>query len=533
MVNGIINQVINGKTCPVDIEIIYYKQCFDSMWLSESLNDLYDSGIQDDNLAIIAAANEKNYVSVRTPAGLTERVTMERIIMQGEVTGSGQCSNMIDTFGKECLNENKLLFMYKDDLGVPPLAMVDDVLAVSKCGVESVEMNAYINQKTNIKRLQFGPEKCHQLHIGPKQITCPDLLINTWKLKKREEYETGIQNLVDVENDDHKIEQTEEETYLGDIITIDGKNVKNIEAKVAKAQAIIKQIKCILEEMSFGTYSFEVAVILRNSLFINGILTNLEASYALTNNDVEKLEKCDEQLLRIILECPSKTPKEMLYLELGVTPIRFIIMSRRLMFYHYILNEDSDALLYKFYKVQAEKPVKNDWSLTINENLKELKIPLTEYQIQNMSKIAFQKIVKESIQNAALNYLVNLKNSHSKVAHIFYDELKMQDYLEPSIFSADLAKFTFLCRSRMLLVGENYKHGQNVTTCPLCSDHSDLDSQLHLLKCSKLNTSNIVDNRAPVYEDLFCQNITKKHIVAEFLRKFFTKRSKLINQDEN
>ena len=182
-----------------------------------------------------------------------------------------------------------------------------------------------------------------------------------------------------MENEDHKIEQTEEEKYLGDIITTDGKNLKNIEAKIAKAQAIIKQLKCILEEMSFGNYLFEIAVILGNSLFINGILTNLEASYALTNNEVEKLEKCDEQLLRLILECPSKTPREMLYLELGITPIRFIIISRRLMFYHYILNEDSDALLYRFYKAQAKEPVKNDWSLTINENLNELKISLTEY----------------------------------------------------------------------------------------------------------------------------------------------------------
>ena len=224
----------------------------------------------------------------------------------------------------------------------------------------------------------------------------------------------------------------------------------------------------------------------------------------------------------------------MLYLELGITPIRFIIMSRRLMFYHYILNEDSDSLLYKFYKLQARKPVKNDWCLTINENLNELKISLTEHQIQNMSKIAFQKIVKESIQNAALNYLVKMKNIHSKVAHICYDSLKMQDYLKPSIFSSDLAKFTFLCRSRMLLVGENYKHGQNVTTCPLCNDHSKSDSQLHLLKCSKLNISNIVDKRAPDYEDLFCQNTTKKHTVAEFLKQNFTKRTKLIiNQEES
>ena len=533
IVNGIINQVINGKACPIDIEIIDYRQCFDSMWLSESLNDLYESGIQNDNLAIIAAANAKNHVAVKTPAGITNRVTIERLIMQGEVTGSGQCSNMIDTFGKECLKEDKLLYKYKDDLGVPPLAMVDDVLAISRCGVESIEMNAYLNQKTNIKRLQFGPEKCHQMHVGPKQITCPDLYINTWKLEKKDQFETGMENLVDVETEDHKIELTEDEKYLGDIITVNGKNGKNIEARVTKAQGIIKQLKCIFEEMSFGNFLFEVAVILRNSLFINGILTNFEASYGLTNNDVEKLEKCDEQLLRLILECQAKTPKEMLYLELGITPIRFIIISRRLMFYHYILNEDSESLLHKFYKVQARNPVKNDWSLTIQENLNHLKISLTENQIQNMSKIAFQRIVKESVQTAAFYYLVKVKDTHSKVAHISYDTLRMQDYLEPSIFSADLAKFTFQCRSRMLVVGENYKQGQNVTICPLCNVSSELDSQSHLLQCIKLNPSNIADNVTPIYEDLFSQDIKKKQAVAEFLKRNYTKRSRLLNQEQS
>ena len=42
-INGIINEVINGKREPIDIEIVDYRQCFDSMWLSESINDLYES----------------------------------------------------------------------------------------------------------------------------------------------------------------------------------------------------------------------------------------------------------------------------------------------------------------------------------------------------------------------------------------------------------------------------------------------------------------------------------------------------------
>ena len=78
VVNGIINEVINGKAKPIDIEIIDYRQCFDSMWLSESINDLYDSGINDENLALIHASNNHNLVAVKTPVGLTNREAIEK-----------------------------------------------------------------------------------------------------------------------------------------------------------------------------------------------------------------------------------------------------------------------------------------------------------------------------------------------------------------------------------------------------------------------------------------------------------------------
>ena len=144
----------------IDLEILDFRQCFDSMWLSESINDLYESGIQDENLAIIHASNKHNLVAVNTPVGITDREAIQEIVMQGEVTGPGQCSNQVDTIAKECIEDAKLLYKYKGDISVPPLGMVDDVVAVSHCGIESVEMNAYLNQKTNIKRLQYGPDKC-------------------------------------------------------------------------------------------------------------------------------------------------------------------------------------------------------------------------------------------------------------------------------------------------------------------------------------------------------------------------------------
>ena len=59
-----INDVINGNSEPITIEIIYYRQYFDSMWLSESINDLFESGVTDNNLALINESNAANLVAL-------------------------------------------------------------------------------------------------------------------------------------------------------------------------------------------------------------------------------------------------------------------------------------------------------------------------------------------------------------------------------------------------------------------------------------------------------------------------------------
>ena len=123
ILNGIINEATKKKSEPVDIVVVDYEQCFDSLWLAECINDLFDAGIKDDKLALIHKMNSVNQVAVKTPFGLTERKVVEEIVLQGEVFGPLECSVSIDTFGKECLNERKHLYMYKGEVGVPPLAM--------------------------------------------------------------------------------------------------------------------------------------------------------------------------------------------------------------------------------------------------------------------------------------------------------------------------------------------------------------------------------------------------------------------------
>ena len=61
-----------------------------------------------------------------------------------------------------------------------------------------------------------------QLHVGKKDILCPDLYIDQWK----DELKTGVENLEDVLGDQYKIENVLDDKYLGDVISVYCRNTK-------------------------------------------------------------------------------------------------------------------------------------------------------------------------------------------------------------------------------------------------------------------------------------------------------------------
>ena len=115
-------------------------------------------------------------VAVKTPLGLTVRERIEKIILQGDVFGPIECSVSVDALGKECLQDDKHLYLNKDQVKIPMLAMVDDILSISECGYKTSMVNSYINTKTSLKKLQFGIKKCFKMHVGKShdEELCPD-----------------------------------------------------------------------------------------------------------------------------------------------------------------------------------------------------------------------------------------------------------------------------------------------------------------------------------------------------------------------
>ena len=75
MVNSIVHETATTKSKPLDLQIYDFKQAFDSMSVSVTMNDLYNIGIRDDNLNLINACDADAKVAIKTPVGLTERVS--------------------------------------------------------------------------------------------------------------------------------------------------------------------------------------------------------------------------------------------------------------------------------------------------------------------------------------------------------------------------------------------------------------------------------------------------------------------------
>ena len=110
---GIINIVIQGEEKCVDIQIYDVKQCFDALWLEDCMLDLHSATPQsqhNDKLALIYKANEENNVAVKTPVGITDRINLPTIVMQGGTFGPMQCSNSFDSLGKKCTSRQEYLF---------------------------------------------------------------------------------------------------------------------------------------------------------------------------------------------------------------------------------------------------------------------------------------------------------------------------------------------------------------------------------------------------------------------------------------
>ena len=473
------------------------------------MNDVFDSLSEenkDEKVALLYESNKKNLVAVTTAVGLTERINIPNIVQQGGTWGPSLCSNSVDTIGKKLMNRGEISYLYKNTVRVMPLAMVDDINAISRCGLDSIALNTYINTQIELKKLRFhvpdmnGKSKCHKMHVGDHKGTCPELKVHGTVM-----------------------ESVTEDSYLGDILSSDGKNKKNVEKRISKGLGIISQIMNLLGMISFGHHYIEIALLLRESLFINGTLNNVEVWYGLTKAEMAEFEDLDRLLLRKVLQAQFSTPQEAFHLELGIVPISVLIKARRINFLHYLLRRNEQEMLHQFFITQLNNPTRGDWTETVKEDLENFGIPMNKEYIKSKSKDAFKRLVKVKAQEYALKSLLKKKENHSKMSKLTYTELKLQSYFSIPGINIQQVRNIFKFRVNMAQVGENFRGQAARVGCPLCSNH--LDNQAMLFQCEVIREKVDIKYRL---EDVYKDEVTIE--VVEAITEILNTREKLIEE---
>ena len=172
--------------------------------------------------------------------------------------------------------------------------------------------------------------KCVKMHVGKTLHPCPTLTVH------------GKEML-----------SVSEVTYLGDKVSSDGRNTKNVRDRTQKGVGLMGKVLKLVKNVGLGTFSVEIALLLRNTVFINGMLSNAEVWYNFTKAEVEEFEKVDRSFLQKILGVPKSVPSIGLYLEFGAMPLSVIIKGRRLNYLHKILRSQTNSMLYKVFMVQS------------------------------------------------------------------------------------------------------------------------------------------------------------------------------------
>ena len=72
---------------------------------------------------------------------------------------------------------------------------------------------------------------------------------------------------------DNPISNVEEKAYLDDYVSVDGKNMKNIQVRTHKGMGLVCLILNIIQNVSFSNHTVEC-----NSFLLSGIIIKLKAT---------------------------------------------------------------------------------------------------------------------------------------------------------------------------------------------------------------------------------------------------------------
>ena len=466
IVRGIIN---HATYLNKELWLTFYdiEKCFDSLWLEDCINSLWENGVRDDMLLIIYMMNRHAQITIKTPFGDTDQIVCKNLVKQGTCLGPILNNCSLDTFCKESND-----YQY-GRVKIKSLEFVDDLADPNSDKNFAYESNLIIHNVQKEKRIKFSSEKCELLKINSVDDK-ENIIIN-----------------------DTPIKQVHVSKYLGDHFNAKGNNIDMCKERTTKAKGSTIELISLCKEVNFGERQLETMLLLYHAVFVPRLIYNCEAWSNVTSNDIKMLQNAQLSYMRRVMEAPRGTPIAAMYLELGILPIRYEIEIRQLSFLKRILDKEPHDPVLMVYNEMLTFENKPNWANNVFGLRQYYHLPINDANVKNMTKRTWKTLVKNTVRREAFLCLTQECRDNRKTSHLTYEKLGTAKYMVS--LKPHLARTYFRVRLKMFDIKCNFKKKYSFNlSCPFCKSH-DEDFK-HIVTCeegmkfpARLNIRNLLE----------------------------------------
>ena len=395
----------------------------------------------------------------------------------------------MDTIAEEIMASRKGLKV-TNELIIGILLWMDDVVSCVEGQEDQLEMLQKLDHFAKDHKFKWGNDKCQVMPIGTHS--------------KEIEWNLG----------DLKIKTCANYRYLGDVISSNGKNKDNIEARKNKITASTVSITTIAESEVLNRIETSVILQLHETINVPSLLNNAE-SWDLLKGEQKELDQIEIQSIKRLFDLPTKTPTPAIIHSLGIPYTSMRIDKKQLLYLHRLLNRANTHWTVQLLKTLGDLNI--GWHKRIVSILEKNQLPVDFETIKRTPFNTWKNQVTTSIEKEHKNRLK--EDCHKKEGGVtipktktvtILSEIDMPNYerkpkTELLLCTKNECKTIIIARYGMLECGTNYKGTLN-SQCTTCNT---IDNEEHRLnECIRFKEKNFhgTNDKIP-FSTIYSDNI--------------------------
>ena len=476
LLRGAITHALKNRN---NMYITFYDvtKAYDRADVEDMLVTAWEKGLRGKLWRLMKNLNTNLTARIKTNDGLTRSIKRIAGGKQGGKNFGFLFAKMMDMMAEDAECDDGLGIKFSD-LRMSVLEWVDDVVTFAAGEDQQNHTLQFVNNFAVKHKLKWGREKCNVKKIGHGRY-----IQEKWMLGQLE------------------IDSCDQYKYLGDIVTRNGNNQKNIEDRQAKVMAMTRKILGLGGNEVFKNIQLKALLKMHNSCTVAALLTNSE-TWVLNQSEKTKIERIELWALKQILDVPITTPTAAIWYITGFLMTTILIDKRQMLYLKTILDRPNEDWTKKMFDSLCRDDI--GWVKQIKQTLLNYGFKKTFDEIKSIPFRKWKNQVTKAADQKNKERLLEMctgRNGEKKKTSKIAEKLKNDSYIRVPCMdiinrSRYRSKVQIMSMYSMLNCASNFKNGYKTIDCQLC--HVPDDENHRINHCTRFKEINLYESSLKV-----------------------------------